>query len=77
MGKTIFITEKPSVAQEYRKVLKVSSSERTDGYIEGHSGVLNRDGVNLPTGAAARRMGRNLEKGKPADDTRAFQVCTS
>lgn len=43
MGKTIFITEKPSVAQEYRKVLKVSSSERTNGYIEGHSGVLNRD----------------------------------
>lgn len=38
---TIIITEKPSVAQEYRKVLKVSSQGKTDGYIEGHSPVLN------------------------------------
>lgn len=37
---TIFITEKPSVAQEYRKVLKVQSSEKTDGYIEGFSSVM-------------------------------------
>lgn len=38
---TIFITEKPSVAQEYRKVLKVQTSEKTDGYIEGFSPVMN------------------------------------
>lgn len=38
---TIIITEKPSVAQEYRKVLKVSSQGKTNGYIEGHSPVLN------------------------------------
>ena len=37
----IFITEKPSVAQEYRKVLKVQSGEKTNGYIEGHSPVMN------------------------------------
>lgn len=38
---TIFITEKPSVAQEYRKVLKVQTSgERTNGYIEGYSPVM-------------------------------------
>ncbi len=43
MNKTIFITEKPSVAQEYRKVLKVKSDEKTDGYIEGFSSVLNKD----------------------------------
>ena len=43
MGKTIFITEKPSVAQEYRKVLKVSSDKKTDGFIEGHSPVLGKD----------------------------------
>ena len=43
MSKTIFITEKPSVAQEYRKVLKVKSDEKTDGYIEGFSSVLNKD----------------------------------
>ena len=41
MGKTIFITEKPSVAQEYRKVLKIQTSEKTDGYIEGFSPVMN------------------------------------
>lgn len=38
---TIFITEKPSVAQEYRKVLKVQSGEKTDGYVEGFSPVMN------------------------------------
>ncbi len=38
---TIFITEKPSVAQEYRKVLKVQSKEKTDGYVEGFSPVMN------------------------------------
>ena len=41
--KTIFITEKPSVAQEYRKVLKVSSNTKTNGFIEGYSSVLNKD----------------------------------
>jgi DNA topoisomerase-3 len=41
--KTIFITEKPSVAQEYRKVLKVQSEGRTDGYVEGYSPVLSKD----------------------------------
>ena len=40
---TIFITEKPSVAQEYRKVLKVQSSTKTDGYIEGFSPVMKTD----------------------------------
>lgn len=43
MGKTVFITEKPSVAQEYRKVLKVRTGEKTNGYIEGYSAELNRD----------------------------------
>lgn len=43
MGKTIFITEKPSVAQEYRKVLKISSDKKTDGFIEGNSPVLGKD----------------------------------
>lgn len=43
MGKTIFITEKPSVAQDYKRVLKVSSGGKTNGYIEGHSPVLGKD----------------------------------
>lgn len=43
MGKTIFITEKPSVAQEYVKVLKVKKTGKTDGYVEGYSPVLNKD----------------------------------
>lgn len=41
--KTIFITEKPSVAQEYVKVLKLANAKREDGYTEGHSTVLNKD----------------------------------
>lgn len=41
--KTIIITEKPSVAQDYRKVLKVQSQERNDGYIEGYSPVLQKE----------------------------------
>ena len=32
MGKSLIITEKPSVAQEFAKVLQVSG--RRDGYIE-------------------------------------------
>ena len=39
---TVFITEKPSVAQEYRKVLKVQTNgAKTNGYIEGYSSVMN------------------------------------
>lgn len=40
---TIFITEKPSVAQDYRKILKVNPQSGTDGYIEGYSPVLNKN----------------------------------
>lgn len=36
----IIITEKPSVAQEYKKVLKVNQTEKTDGYIQGKSEIL-------------------------------------
>ena len=37
----IFITEKPSVAQEYKKVLKISQKSKTNGYVEGNSPVMN------------------------------------
>lgn len=43
MGKTIIITEKPSVAQEYRKVLEVNQNGHTNGYIEGYSPVLKKE----------------------------------
>ena len=43
MGKTIFITEKPSVAQEYVKVLKVQKKGKTNGYVEGYSPVIDKD----------------------------------
>lgn len=39
----IIITEKPSVAQEYKKVLKISQEGKTDGYIKGFSPILNKD----------------------------------
>ena len=35
MGKSLIITEKPSVAQEFAKVLNVSG--RKDGYIENQN----------------------------------------
>ena len=38
MGKSLIITEKPSVAQEFAKVLKVSG--RKDGYIENSDYVI-------------------------------------
>jgi DNA topoisomerase-3 len=41
--KTIFITEKPSVAQEYKKVLGISTNGKHDGYVEGYSSVLGKD----------------------------------
>lgn len=39
MAKALFIAEKPSVAQEFAKALKVSAS-RYDGYLEGESAVV-------------------------------------
>ena len=41
MSKTVIITEKPSVAQTYASVLRISRKNGTDGYIRGVSG---RDG---------------------------------
>ena len=38
MGKSLIITEKPSVAQEFAKVLHVSG--RKDGYIENAEYVI-------------------------------------
>lgn len=43
MMKTVFITEKPSVAQDYKKYLQVTPMENTRGYIEGFSPVLNKN----------------------------------
>ncbi len=41
---TIFITEKPSVAQEYAKILKVQrDGEKSDGRISGRSPVLGKN----------------------------------
>lgn len=39
---TVFITEKPSVAREYKRILGVSGGSK-EGYIEGHSSMLNKD----------------------------------
>lgn len=43
MGYTIFITEKPSVAQEYVKVLQIKKEGRTNGYVQGYSPVLGKN----------------------------------
>lgn len=43
MGKTVVITEKPSVAREYVRVLGIRPNEKTDGYVEGYSPVMDTD----------------------------------
>lgn len=43
MGYTIFITEKPSVAQDYARCLQVQREGRTNGYIQGFSNRLGKD----------------------------------
>ena len=39
MGKSLFIAEKPSVAQEFAKALKRNTA-RKDGYIEAEDAVV-------------------------------------
>ncbi|MCR4777600.1 MAG: type IA DNA topoisomerase [Lachnospiraceae bacterium] len=40
MGKSLFISEKPSVAQEFAKVLKINNSKRNDGYLESETCIV-------------------------------------
>ena len=39
MGKSLFISEKPSVAQEFAKALKINGKKQ-DGYIESEDAVV-------------------------------------
>ena len=39
MGKSVYIAEKPSVAQEFAKVLKLNT-RRKDGYLEGEEAIV-------------------------------------
>ena len=39
MGKTLYIAEKPSVAQEFANALKISA-RRSDGYLESDTAVV-------------------------------------
>ena len=39
MSKSLFIAEKPSVAQEFAKALKLNTARR-DGYLEGEDAVV-------------------------------------
>ena len=39
MGKSLFIAEKPSVAQEFAKVLKVDGN-RSNGYLESEECIV-------------------------------------
>ena len=38
MGKALFIAEKPSVAKEFAKILKITGKQ-SDGYIEGENAI--------------------------------------
>ena len=39
MGKSVYIAEKPSVAQEFAKALKLKT-KRQDGYLEGDDAIV-------------------------------------
>ena len=39
MGKPLYIAEKPSVAAEFAKALKLNTS-RKDGYVEAENGIV-------------------------------------
>ena len=39
MGKALYIAEKPSVAQEFAKALKING-QRRDGYLESEDSVV-------------------------------------
>ena len=39
MGKSLYIAEKPSVAQEFAKALKIKG-QRRDGYLESEDSVV-------------------------------------
>lgn len=43
MGYTVFVTEKPSVAQYYKNALRVREAGNRKGYIEGYSSVLDKN----------------------------------
>ena len=43
MGKFLYIAEKPSVAQEFAKALKLNFKKR-DGYLEADNAVVARGG---------------------------------
>ena len=40
MAKSVIIAEKPSVAQEYARVLGVHSKNHTDGYLENDKWIV-------------------------------------
>ena len=39
MGKSLYIAEKPSVAQEFAKALKIKT-RRADGYLESEEAII-------------------------------------
>ncbi len=63
---TIFITEKPSVAQEYRKVLQVQQQGKTDGYVEGFSPVMKTNVI------ITWAVGHLIEICKPEEQNKAW-----
>ena len=42
MGKSLYIAEKPSVAQEFAKALKLNT-RRQDGYLESEDSIVIQD----------------------------------
>lgn len=61
MGKRLFIAEKPSVAQEFAKVLKISG-QRRDGYIENEDSIVTWCVGHLVTMSYPERYDEAMKK---------------
>ena len=70
MGKALFIAEKPSVAQEFAKALKVSG-RKGDGYIESDQAIVTWCVGHLVT---MSYPDETLEHGNPAVSPEDIQI---
>ena len=61
MSKALFIAEKPSVAQEFAKALKVQTS-RKDGYLESENTVITWCVGHLVTMSYPEKYDEKLKK---------------
>ena len=62
MSKALYIAEKPSVAQEFAKALKING-QRRDGYLESQDSVVTWCVGHLVTMTTRKNMISNIKGG--------------